>query len=534
MLPGLTNRITPFRRSACKRLNATSTRAGLVWPPQQRSFSTTMAMRYQIGPEPEARQSLFSKMGEAAATTFASVVVLGLGFAGAGYAYHQSYKWLQLQKIHHAFEPGAEPILALAGKNVPAPPNWVIREEQTRIDDIVSATETGHYYLLMGDKGCGKSSMLIEAMRKVDGDGCAMLEASNSVEVFRIRLGKAIDYEYHEDYIGGYFSERGPRESTALLDIERAMNKLEKVALIHRAKKNKPLVLIINQTHLIRDDDEGKDLLELLQHRAEAWCASNLVSVVFTTDDYWIYERLKRRATERMVVMPINDLLKPQAIMALQKYRHRYFGEDVDISILEEIYDKVGGRLSFLNRVAKSRDMLSTCDRIKEIEKTWFLNSCAILGSEMDDDVMDQQKFSSASMVLALALVDKEEDMEQIYDPETGHILPYFPMHKAQEVMTRADFIRELDRLNIFTINSEAHVRASSVPMQRAFKEICSEPGFRQFLQDTLDRIAAIESLGRTRELVAKDLVLGGKYRISSPISLDGRVEVRLEQDKKD
>ncbi|KAL7619721.1 hypothetical protein AAE478_010263 [Parahypoxylon ruwenzoriense] len=488
-------------------------------------------MRNQIGREP----SLLSKMGEAAATTLASVLVLAAGFAAAGYAYHKSYKYLQLKKMENAFEPG-DPVLVLAavGKEVPAPPNaqhWVMREEQAKIDSIIDGSEKGHYYLIMGEKGCGKSSMLLEAMRKIDGDGCAMLEAHADLEIFRIRLGKALDYEFHEDYIGGYFSERGPRESTALLDIERAMNKLEKVALSHRAKKNKPLILIINQTHLIRDDEDGKDLLELLQQRAESWAASNLISVIFSSDDYWVYERLKMLAT-RLEVLPITDLPKVQAIRALQKYRQRYFSEDAKRSVLEEVYDRVGGRLSFLNRVAKSQNMLETCDRIKEMEKTWFLNQCWILGSEMDDDVMDSQKRSAAAMVLALALVDKEEEMEQTYDPEKGHVLPWYPMHKSQEIMTRADFIQEFDRLNLFTITSTAQVRASSVPMHRAFKEICAEPGFRQFLQDTLDRIAAIESLGRTRELVAKDLVLGGKYKISEHTGWGKRWEVDIKQPK--
>jgi len=60
-------------------------------------------------------------------------------------------------------------------------------------------------------------------------------------------------------------------------------------------------------------------------------------------------------------------------------------------------------------------------------------------------------------------------------------------------------------------------VRADSVPMQIAFREICAEPGFDEYLQATLDRISAIESLGRTRELVMKDLVGGkGKYAITS------------------
>lgn len=126
----------------------------------------------------------------------------------------------------------------------------------------------------------------------------------------------------------------------------------------------------------------------------------------------------------------------------------------------------------------------------------------------------------AAAMVLALALVDLEKAMcaddsrNKTYDDIVGHRLPTFPMHIAQQIQTRADFVRELDRMNLFTITSNAQMRASSVPMHRAFREICSTPGFREHLEKTNDRIAAIESLGRTRELVAKDLVLGGKYDI--------------------
>lgn len=117
-------------------------------------------------------------------------------------------------------------------------------------------------------------------------------------------------------------------------------------------------------------------------------------------------------------------------------------------------------------------------------------------------------------MVLAKALVDLEEDMEQVYDPERGHILPEIPLHKAREIMTRADFIQSYDHDNIFTIDSRAMVRADSVPMQRAFREICSIEGFDKHLEDTLERIGDIESLGRTRELTIKDLWNKGKYQM--------------------
>ncbi|KAJ5293796.1 hypothetical protein PENANT_c002G01616 [Penicillium antarcticum] len=457
-------------------------------------------------------KSTILKMLETAATTAASIFILG----AAGYGYHQYYKYLILDKMDNAFKPG-DPALEIAGvvsgkHQYQHEEHWVIRNEQPKVDEIVAGRRTGHYYLMIGEKGTGKTSMLLEAMRKINGNSCAMFEAHADLEIFRIRLGKALDYEFHEDYIGSLFSIRGPRDTTALLDIERAFNKLEKVALTRRRAGSSPLILIINSTHLVRDDHDGQDLLEMIQQRAEQWAASGLVTTILNSDDYWVYERLKRYAT-RMEVIPVTDLPKDKAMAALKKYREQYYNQVLPSSVLEQVYDKVGGRLSFLSRVAKSEDMTKTCDDICRAEKTWLLNKCWILGKEMDDDVMDEQKFSSAAMVLAKALVDKERDMER-YHPETGHILPEIPLHEAREIMTRADFIQSYDHENIFTIDSRAMVRADSVPMQNAFREICDIDRFDSHLEGTLERIGDIESLGRTRELTIKDLWNQGKYRV--------------------
>lgn len=115
--------------------------------------------------------------------------------------------------------------------------------------------------------------------------------------------------------------------------------------------------------------------------------------IVFNSDDYWVYERLKRYAA-RMEVIPVPDLPKKKAMAALKEYRIKYFKEDLPHGVLEQVYNLVGGRLTFLNRVAKSDNMIEKCQEICQAEKTWFLNKCGILGEEMDDDVMDQQKFA--------------------------------------------------------------------------------------------------------------------------------------------
>ena len=468
------------------------------------------------------------KMFESAATTFASIFILGL----AGYSYHKYYKFVIIQKMEKAFKPG-DPVLELTAMDK-EPPNktdelgWIRQYEQSKIENIINGTDTGHYFLLVGEKGTGKTSMLLKSIANINGEGIAMFEAHADLEIFRIRLGKALDYEFHEDYVGSLFSIRGPREG-ALLDIERAFNKLEKVAIRRREKIGRPLVLIINSTHLLRDDEDGRDLLELIQQRAEQWAASNLATVVMNSDDYWVYERLKQYAT-RMEVLPVLDLPKNQAIAALQGFRKKFTSIEASEEELEEAYDWVGGRLTFLSRVAKAENMLDACKQICQVEKTWFLNNCWILGAGMDDDVMDQQKYASAAMVLAKALVDQAKKEDSLYDTKFGHILPQIPLHKAREIMTRADFIKDYDHNNIFTIDAQAMVRADSVPMQNAFKEICSEPGFEEHLEATIQRIGDIESLGRTREVVAKDLI-SGRYKISGRADQHNGLAIEVQRD---
>ena len=52
------------------------------------------------------------------------------------------------------------------------------------------------------------------------------------------------------------------------------MNKLEKVALRSARRTGRPLVLILNNIHHFKNDDDGKNMLLQLQQRAEAWAAS--------------------------------------------------------------------------------------------------------------------------------------------------------------------------------------------------------------------------------------------------------------------
>lgn len=171
-------------------------------PKDKRSKSKKKKSEPDEDEEPKWDSTLF-KMFESALTTLASVAILGL----VGYGYTRYYKYMVLEKMENAFKPG-DPVLELAATTKlnnhedeeltdegKSREHWVLREEQQLIDAIVAGRTKGQYHLLVGEKGTGKSSMLIDAMAKIDGEGCAMFDAHADPEIFRIRLGKALDFE---------------------------------------------------------------------------------------------------------------------------------------------------------------------------------------------------------------------------------------------------------------------------------------------------------------------------------------------------
>lgn len=154
-------------------------------------------------------------------------------------------------KMEMAFGAGYDPALELAihsksrtsipdeyEKGVNATKLHLRRKEQGEVDEIIHGKKTGHYYVLLGAKvsefssyanwllttshcyfmqGTGKTTMIYDAMQRVNADGVAVCDAHPNMEVFRSRLGKALNYEYHEDSQMGLFQRRDPREGWHLL-----------------------------------------------------------------------------------------------------------------------------------------------------------------------------------------------------------------------------------------------------------------------------------------------------------------------------
>jgi hypothetical protein len=80
--------------------------------------------------------------------------------------------------------------------NKPAEP----RARRLCIQDVVQTKDVGEdrRFILKG-------LQILGSQRKVHGDGITILEVHNDLEVFWVRLGKAVVFEYHEDSIRSFF-----------------------------------------------------------------------------------------------------------------------------------------------------------------------------------------------------------------------------------------------------------------------------------------------------------------------------------------
>ncbi|KAK7057550.1 hypothetical protein R3P38DRAFT_1179312 [Favolaschia claudopus] len=477
-----------------------------------------------------------SSLRDAALTT---VVGLLLVFVG-GVVYVRWYKWNVLAKIELSFAPGYDPALELAtyqhdGEDNPPDLEgpWtehLRRKEQDAIDEIVQGRELGHYFVLLGPKGSGKGTCVFDSMLAIQADGVSVVDAHPDLEVFRLKLGKALNYEYHEDSQTGLFQRRDPREGGPALDIERALNKLEKVALTAARRRGKPLVLIFDNVHYFKNDDDGRAMLLQLQQRAESWAASGIVTCVFMTDDFWPFSFLRKTAS-RMQVLSIYDLDGQEALHATTRVATDIRRQKVSPSTIQGVVDIIGGRLSYINKVARAKDMLEMANELLSMEKAWLGSQIGLI-PDLDDDTMDEQKWSSCSWLLLQEFVKLRKEQERVRDEaiaagtlDEGNMdlpLPKIPYWRCRQIMTRGDFLEDLDRANIIAIDVHHDVRPESMLILHAARQVVEEEGFDDILENVRDRIDEIESLHRTSEVTYKDVGPGGKLRVSVALDKEG------------
>jgi hypothetical protein len=141
----------------------------------------------------ESAKSFFNSTGfETAMGASAGVLLLG----AAAMLYQSYYKSRVLRKMEQAFDGGYDPVLALVENNNQLsyvnvnPP----RPEEELIDNIIQGKERGRYFLVLGSKGSGKTTMIINAMSRAKAEGCAFFEAHPDPSIVVDRFSEAINF----------------------------------------------------------------------------------------------------------------------------------------------------------------------------------------------------------------------------------------------------------------------------------------------------------------------------------------------------
>ncbi|CAB4402339.1 unnamed protein product [Rhizophagus irregularis] len=425
-------------------------------------------------PLPPPKKSFMSpRVMDAVLTTVMGLAAVGLG----GVFYQAWYEWNENHKVMLSFTRPAPLLKSRTSES------FFARAEQKKIVNVVAGHGSAKYYLLVGERGTGKTQLILNAMEKIGHYGVVFCDAHSDSEVFKTRLGKALNYTYREDYVGQLFAREAPERGSALLDVEKALNMVEAVAIKYVRRRGRPLVLIINNIHSFGDDEEGEDLLELLQQRAESWAASRLVTLIFNTDDYSVYERMKRDAS-RMDTIRINELTHEEAVRLLKEKRR---GRETDEEIEDIIKNRIGGRLSYVNRLGREESIEDTARQLESEERSWIVTQIGLI-PDFEETAFDNQKYASCAWKLIKAIVKSEEKK--------------LPINECRIITGNPKWIEMLDHDNIIMIDDHHNVKADSKILQNIFEEIVNSEEFEELLDNVCERVEEVDKEQRTRELI--------------------------------
>jgi hypothetical protein len=96
---------------------------------------------------------------------------------------------------------------------------YFTREEYQKIFSVIAGDTKGKYYLLVGENGTGKTQLVLRAMDIVNHYGVVFCEAHSDPEIFKTRLGRALNYTFREDYIGGLFAREAPERGILIIKV---------------------------------------------------------------------------------------------------------------------------------------------------------------------------------------------------------------------------------------------------------------------------------------------------------------------------
>lgn len=113
-----------------------------------------------------------------------------------------------------------------------------------------------------------------------------------------------------------------------------------------------------------------------------------------------------------MHVVSVYDLTNKDAFSAAINMRKHARRPKETRDTFREVVSLVGGRLTYLGKVTKATDMIKHARHMLSVEKAWLLSQIGLI-PDCDDDVMDEQKWSSCSWLLLREFVKRRKEDEE-------------------------------------------------------------------------------------------------------------------------
>jgi hypothetical protein len=107
--------------------------------------------------------------------------------------------------------------------------------------------------------------------------------------------------------------------------------------------------------------------------------------MIFNSDDFWVYRQMKKNAS-RMHVLSIRDLTPAETHQFLRGTHANHFPEAPPVTLAEsaKIWDLIGGRMSYLGRLAKHANMIEAAEDMISSELEWLHHRLGLIPGQSE------------------------------------------------------------------------------------------------------------------------------------------------------
>ena len=338
------------------------------------------------------------------------------------------------------------------------------------VRDVGTLSEPdGFYYFFSGPHGCGKTTVLMEAVslfhtgvlyHHLDGDDYLECLAS-AFSIDFACTSSSSPFDYLETIIKAY------RKKCPNNYIEKLQIILDIVTTVAREmkvnKENVPTLIIDNFNAVIHPShgDLGKQVVHSFQSFAKEMADERLMTIIFSGSEGRLLDVFfEESAVSRMrVYEPSPDIPLPEAVAYL-KCRCPNRAEDA-----AKVVELVGGRLIHLGRAARSMIKGNTFEIVKKQLFSLVLEELSFL--EISQPSSTSSALSNATWKLADEILNSKE--KQISLMEFLHVQAKF-LHVQSQISKER--IKMLVEANIFLIAiRHKHVLFQSTFVQSYFKQ---------------------------------------------------------------